>query len=165
QNVVMLVLPEGEDEGAAEAAEKAGAQLDATVIVHPMAAGADEKAGADAIAKAIADFSPDTVYMPSLHDQDDHRSTVHQAGLVAAGSIPNLYCYQTVSTTTDFRPTLFVGVDDYLDGKVELVSTYDGVVEDSPAYSPDLIRSTARYWGRFDAFESVEPLEVVRSEV
>lgn len=167
QDVVLLVLADTEDDAVAQEAARAGEKLEAKVVFQPLKSDdtPQGKDRANPIAEAIETYSPDTLYVPSVHDKNDRRVMVHRASLLASGAVPNLYCYQTVSTTTDFRPTLFVEVGDFLDGKVGLVETFHGLAEQSQAYSPAMIRSTARYWGRFDSFGSVEPLEVVRSEV
>ena len=36
--------------------------------------------------------------------------------------VPRVYCYQAPSTTVDFRPTRFVGIDDVMDRKLEAIA-------------------------------------------
>jgi len=168
QRVVILTLAgvpiAAADQGAPETvSEKLGARLithdDTVDYVH------NGPEIAEIVADAVRAFQPDTIYVPSVHDQNENRINTHRAGLLGSGHVPNLYCYQTVSSTTDFRPTLFVGVEGVINSKIDLLSGYEGRSEVDPGFSPDQIRSTAQYWGRFDSYEAAEPLEVVRSEV
>lgn len=169
QRVVLVVMSDGPSPAGAREAEEAARMLDASVVFKtvevPVDPDDDDAPGLGPLADVLADWMPDTLYVPSVHDRNERRVHAHRVGLMASGAVPNLYCYQTASSTTDFRPTLFVGVDDYLDGKIGLVGRYDALRKSNPAFSSDMVRSTARYWGRFDSFRSVEPLEVVRSEV
>lgn len=169
QRVVLVITSEDPRSPGArevqEAAEILGAAVVHRNVGQPVDPDDDDAPGQGPLADVLAEWTPDTLYMPSVHDRNERRVQAHRIGLMASGSVPNLYCYQTVSSTTDFRPTLFVGVDDYLDGKIGLVARYDALNKGHPAFSSDMVRSTARYWGRFDSFASVEPLEVVRSEV
>ena len=170
QNVVIVILSDEDAEGASDA-RRAAERLGATVVFRPMptAQGGmdddDDPSAAEPLAEVITEFSPDTLYAPSVHDLNERRAAAHRIGLLASRPVPNLYCYQTASSTTDFHPNLFVQVDGYLEDKLRLLRTFGSLSQKKPAYSEDLVRSTARYWGRFDAYGSAEPLEVVRSEL
>lgn len=116
------------------------------------------------IEEVLASCVPTIVYTHTASDlHQDHRS-VHRATLVAARAVPRLYCYQSPSTTVDFRPTRFVSVDDHLGSKLEAVALYRTQVDRSPGLAADLLRATARYWGRYGASSYAEPLEVVREQ-
>ncbi|MGF7236672.1 MAG: PIG-L deacetylase family protein, partial [Frankia sp.] len=114
------------------------------------------------IEEVIEAFDPTIVYTHSVHDNhQDHRNT-SLASTVACRKVPRLYCYQSPSATVDFRPTLFVGIDDYLDGKMKAIETYSSQYAIREYLEPDLIRATARYWGRLGPSRYAESLEVVR---
>jgi LmbE family N-acetylglucosaminyl deacetylase/CheY-like chemotaxis protein len=110
----------------------------------------------------IREVQPSVVYTHTAHDaHQDHRS-VHAATLVAARGVPNVYCYQAPSTTVDFRPTLFVDVEEQLGRKIQVIELFQSQARIRPYLAPDHLRSTASYWGRFSDYRVVEPLEVVR---
>jgi LmbE family N-acetylglucosaminyl deacetylase len=114
------------------------------------------------IERVISEVRPTIVYTHSHNDvHQDHRN-VHDATLVAARNVPRVYCYQAPSTNIDFRPTRFVGVDDWVDRKVEVIGAYGSQVKIRRYLQEDLLRATARYWSRFGASQYAEPLEVVR---
>lgn len=168
QEVVILTLAGAPvDAKDMEAASKAAEAIGAKIIIHDEG-GRSVPEGpemVEVVAEAVRAFEPDTVYVPSVHDKNENRVNTHRAGLMGSGHVPNLYCYQTVSSTTDFRPTLFVGVADVLSSKIGLLAGYEALASAHPGFTEAQIRSTAHYWGRFDSYEAVEPLEVVRSEV
>jgi LmbE family N-acetylglucosaminyl deacetylase/CheY-like chemotaxis protein len=115
-----------------------------------------------AIERVIAEIGPTTVYTHSRHDvHQDHRN-VHDATLVAARRVPRIYCYQAPSGSIDFRPTRFVGIDEWMDRKLEVIGAYSSQVKVRRYLQEDLLRATARYWSRFGTSRNVEPLEVIR---
>lgn len=113
------------------------------------------------IEDAVRAFQPTIVYTHTKHDtHQDHRA-IHEATLVAARGVGRVYCYQAPSTTIDFRPTRFVGIDDQLGGKLSLLAAYAS--QNHRAYlSEDFVRATATYWGRYAGYAAVEPFEIVR---
>jgi len=114
------------------------------------------------IETAIGQLRPTHVYTHSLEDtHQDHRA-VHAATLVAARGVPNVYCYQTPSSTTEFKPHRFVDITHYIDKKIDLIGAYKSQVDRMESIQPDVILSTARYWGRFAGYVLAEPLQIVR---
>jgi LmbE family N-acetylglucosaminyl deacetylase/ActR/RegA family two-component response regulator len=114
------------------------------------------------IERVIAEIKPTVVYTHSRFDvHQDHRN-VHDATLVAARRVPRLYCYQAPSGSVDFHPTRFVGVDEWMERKVEVIGAYSSQVKIRRYLQEDLLRATARYWSRFGSTHYVEPLEVIR---
>ncbi len=113
--------------------------------------------------KAVIDeINPGTIYTHTSKDvHQDHRN-VHSATLVAARGIPRVYCYQAPSTTVEFKPTKFMEIDAFMDKKLEVIDAYASQTAVRSYLEPDLMRSTARYWGRFSQARFVEPLEVIR---
>ena len=113
------------------------------------------------IETAIGQLRPTHVYTHSLEDtHQDHRA-VHAATLVAARGVPNVYCYQTPSSTTEFKPHRFVDITHYIDKKIDLIGAYKSQVDRMESIQPDVILSTARYWGRFAGYVLAEPLRIV----
>lgn len=122
-------------------------------------------AGAETISlieAAIRDVEATHVYTHSAEDtHQDHRA-VHAASLVAARGAPNVYCYQSPSTTVEFHPHRFVDITRYIEKKIDLIGAYKSQVDRIDAMQPDVILSTARYWGRFAGHVLAEPLRIVR---
>lgn len=166
--VVVLTCTGGEQGGdtAARAAEsQRAADLMSAKLFHTDLVDTSVSDGGltiGTIKEVIDEVNPTTIYTHTSKDvHQDHRN-VHSATLVAARGIPRIYCYQAPSTTVEFKPTKFIGIDDYLDKKLEVIEAYDSQVQVRAYLEPDLLRSTARYWGRFSQNKFVEPLEVIR---
>jgi LmbE family N-acetylglucosaminyl deacetylase len=114
------------------------------------------------IERVIAEVEPTVIYTHSRHDvHQDHRH-VHDATLVAARRVPRIYCYQAPSGSVDFRPSRFVGIDEFLERKLEVIGAYGSQVKVRRYLQEDLLRATARYWSRYGASHYAEPLEVIR---
>ena len=110
----------------------------------------------------IEEIRPSTVYTHTIRDvHQDHRNA-HSATLVAARGISRIFCYQAPSTTVEFKPTRFVAIDEFLEGKLEVIQAYTSQVKIRDYLDEELLRATARYWSRFSQARYVEPLEVVR---
>ncbi len=114
------------------------------------------------IKRVIDEVGATTIYTHTSKDvHQDHRN-VHNATLVAARGLPRVYCYQAPSTTVDFRPTRFVGIDEVIDRKIEAIGAFTSQTAIRSYLDEELLRATARYWARFAQSRYVEPLEVVR---
>lgn len=114
------------------------------------------------IEKIVQAVHPTHIYTHSFHDNhQDHRNTYH-ATITACRQIPNLYCYLSPSSTIDFKPNLFINIDEFLELKLHVIEAYSSQSTIRPYLDPDLIRATARYWGRFANFHLVEPMEVIK---
>ncbi len=148
----------------AEEAERAAALLGATLILQdledtrvPMA-----DPTVTMIETVIAEFRPTVVYTHTSCDlHQDHRN-VHQATLVATRSVANVYCYESPSATVKFAPARFVDIDANLDEKVAMLAAFTSQSDVRTYLAEDLVRATARYWGRYGQSLFSEPLEVVR---
>jgi LmbE family N-acetylglucosaminyl deacetylase/ActR/RegA family two-component response regulator len=166
--VHLLTLASGEDGGAwavrADEQRRAARLLGARLIPRdpPGTVVADGAAMIAAIKEAIDEVRPDIVYTHTLHDShQDHRG-VHRATLVAARGVSRIYCYQSPSTTIDFRPTRFIAIDTFVDRKVEVIGAYGSQVKLRRYLAEDVLRATVRYWSRYGQSTYAEPLEVVR---
>ncbi|MEM1203053.1 MAG: PIG-L family deacetylase [Acidobacteriota bacterium] len=115
------------------------------------------------IERAIDLHDPDVIYTHTPHDNHQDHRAIYRATVVAARRVPNLFRYQAPSTRIDFRPTRFVDIRDHMEEKLELLGEYRSQVSTRTYLTPEMIRSTATYWGRFAGYSLVEPLEVERS--
>ncbi len=114
------------------------------------------------IDEVVQQIEPTHVYTHSIHDvHQDHRN-VHHASIVACRGVPNLYCYLSPSTSIYFKPNLFVEITNYIDKKLEVLAVYKSQVSKRPYLQEDMIRATARYWGRYSNYGLAEPMEIMR---
>jgi LmbE family N-acetylglucosaminyl deacetylase/CheY-like chemotaxis protein len=166
--VTVLTLTGGEVGGppeqrageAAAAAEMLGARLVQLGLADTNIGGGDGAIAA--LERVVRDLEPTTIYTHTACDvHQDHRN-VHDATLVAARGVPRVYCYESPSTTVEFRPTRFVSIDDVLDRKLEVLRAYSSQTSIRRYLAEDLLVATARYWSRFGRTRYAEPLEVVR---
>ncbi|AWB88716.1 response regulator [Salinibacterium hongtaonis] len=114
------------------------------------------------IAKVVAEIRPTIVYVHSDHDMHQDHRAVHKAALLATRAVRSVSCYQSPSSTVDFRPNRFVAIDEFLDKKIQLVQAHKSQVAVSRAHTSDALLAAARYWSRFGDGEACEPLEIVR---
>lgn len=117
-----------------------------------------------AIEEVVREVAPDQIYTHSIHDRhQDHRAT-NEAVQIAARTAPSIGCYQSPSSTIDYRPDQFVNIEDYLDTKLKLLAAH--VSQAHRSYmQEDAVRAAARYWARFGVGRFAEPLETIRSSV
>ncbi|HWJ83950.1 MAG TPA: response regulator [Cellulomonas sp.] len=166
--VVILTLSGGAVGGTADVrrheALAAAAVIGARLFLHDFPdTQLDPGAGLiTAIEETIAAVSPTVVYTHSSHDRHQDHRAVYEAVQVAARRVPYVGSFQSPSTTIDFRPTRFVPIDGFVDKKLEMLAAFASQ-QHRDYMEPDLVRSTARYWGRFGTGGSVEPLEMVRA--
>lgn len=114
------------------------------------------------INEIVQEVTPSHIYTHSLNDtHQDHRN-VYQATLPACRHLSNIFCYLAPSSTVDFKPNIFVIIDEFMELKLDVLSLYSSQAEIRPYLKPDLVRATARYWGRFMNYHLVEPMEVIK---
>lgn len=111
----------------------------------------------------IAAVRPTTVYVHSAADSHQDHRAVHDATLIAARRVPQVFCYQSPSSRNDFAPNKFVPVDDTINDKVLVISHYK--TQNTRHYlDPELIVATGRYWARqLPNARYAEPFEVIRA--
>jgi LmbE family N-acetylglucosaminyl deacetylase len=166
--VSILVLTGGETGGIpAERAREAGraAELMGVRLFHVNLADSSVSEGGATIGeitRVIEELSPDTIYTPSGHDLNQDHRNVHHATSVAAQRVPRVFCYQSPSSTVEFRPTRFVPVDEFMDRKLAVIRSYTSQVKQRRYLDAELLRATSRYWSRYGHSRFVEPFEVAR---
>lgn len=117
-----------------------------------------------AIESVLGEVDPDRVYTHSVYDRHQDHSAVHRATQVAARGVPNLACFQSPSGTVEFSPDRFVSVEDHLATKLRMLAAHRSQMH-RDYMQEDVIRATARYWGRFGVSAFAEPLETIRASV
>ncbi|CAN5544029.1 hypothetical protein BH10ACT7_BH10ACT7_12600 [soil metagenome] len=114
------------------------------------------------IERVVREVNPTIVYTHSVHDRhQDHRAT-HEATIVATRAVDTVACFQSPSSTVDFRPTRFVSIDGFTEKKLELLKCFQSQADIRSYLEPDFVLATARYWSRYGGGTSVEPLEILR---
>ena len=114
------------------------------------------------VEEAVRDLEPSVVYTHSANDRHQDHRAVHEAVMVATRRVPSLACFQSPSSTVDFRPTRFVPVDGFLETKLEMLAQFTSQAH-RDYMDPEVVRATARYWSRHGTARFVEPLETVRA--
>lgn len=114
------------------------------------------------IEEVVTEVSPTVVYTHSGNDRHQDHRAVSEATVVATRRVGTVACYQSPSTTIEFRPTRFVRIDDFLDRKLQLLECFRSQTATRDYLDPEFVAATARYWSRFGGGSAVEPLEVVR---
>lgn len=114
------------------------------------------------IERVVNEVKPSTVYTHTSHDRHQDHRAVHEATMVATRSTPVVACYQSPSSTIDFRPNRFVAVDGYTDTKLRLLECYGSQTGIRRYLEPDFVLATSRYWSRFGGSDNAEPLEIIR---
>ena len=166
--VSILVLTGGETGGIpAERAREAGraAELMGVRLFHVNLADSSVSEGGATIGeitRVIEELSPDTIYTPSGHDLNQDHRNVHHATSVAAQRVPRVFCYQSPSSTVEFRPTRFVPVEEFMDRKLAVIRSYTSQVKQRRYLDAEMLRATSRYWSRYGHSRFVEPFEVAR---
>jgi LmbE family N-acetylglucosaminyl deacetylase/CheY-like chemotaxis protein len=114
------------------------------------------------IERVVSEVNPTIVYTHSSHDRHQDHRAVHEAALVGTRTVRTVACFQSPSSTVDFRPSRFVSIDGYTDKKLALLDCFRSQREIRSYLDPEFVLATARYWGRYGGGTSVEPLEIVR---
>jgi len=114
------------------------------------------------IERVVNEVTPTIVYTHSAHDRHQDHRAVHEATLVATRMVRTVACFQSPSSTVDFRPSRFVSIDGFTDKKIALLECFRSQADIRNYLEPDFVLATARYWGRYGGGTSAEPLEIIR---
>ncbi|MET0784560.1 MAG: response regulator [Leifsonia flava] len=166
--IVILTLSRGARGGAADdrqheslaSAEILGARLFMEDLEDTRIPNSDPTVGI--IERVVAEVSPGIVYTHTKNERhQDHRS-VHEAALIATRKVPTVACFQSPSSTIEFRPSRFVTIDGHTDTKLALLRAFASQAGIRDYLEPDFVLATARYWSRFGTGRYSEPLEIIR---
>lgn len=114
------------------------------------------------IEDVVREVQPTIVYTHSQNDRHQDHRAVSEATIVATRRVGTVACYQSPSSTIDYRPTRFVRIDQYLPDKLRLLECFRSQTANRDYLEPSFVSATARYWSRFGGGVAVEPLEVIR---
>lgn len=114
------------------------------------------------IERLVNELNPTIVYTHSSHDRHQDHRAVHEAALVATRTVRTVACFQSPSSTVEFRPSRFVSIDGFTDTKLALLECFRSQSGVRGYLDPEFVLATARYWGRYGGGTSVEPLEIIR---
>lgn len=114
-----------------------------------------------AVEEAVAEVAPDRIYTHGIHDRHQDHRAVHEAVEIGARSVGDLWCFQSPSSTVDFRPNRFVAVDGFVHTKLEMLAAFASQSH-RDYIQAEVVRASALYWARFSPAREVEPLETVR---
>ncbi|GAA1833771.1 response regulator [Agromyces salentinus] len=166
--IVILTLSRGARGGEADdrqdeslaAAELVGARLFLEDLEDTRIPNADPTVAI--IERVVAEVKPSIIYTHSRNDRHQDHRAVHEASLVATRSVPTVACYQSPSSTVEFRPSRFVPIDGQLETKLALLRCFASQSGIRSYLEPDFVLAGTRYWSRFGRGEHCEPLEIVR---
>lgn len=166
--VTILTLSRGARGGEADdrqheslaAAELIGARLFMEDLVDTHISNSDPTVGI--IERVVRETNPSVVYTHSNHDRHQDHRAVHEATLVATRNVRTVACYQSPSSTVDYRPNRFVSIDGFTETKLALLASFASQADIRTYLEPDFVLATARYWSRYGGGISCEPLEIVR---
>ena len=115
-----------------------------------------------AIEEKVQSFGPDIIFTHSEHDQHQDHQIIHRATLQAGRRVNTILCYESPSTTLDFKPSLFFDIGDYVDIKIESIREHHNQAR--KAYMDAvLVRSQARVRGEQTKTSYAEGFEVRRA--
>ncbi|MDQ2842056.1 MAG: PIG-L family deacetylase [Acidobacteriota bacterium] len=128
------------------------------------------------IESIVREHQPEMVYTHFIGDLNRDHRIVAEAVMIAcrpyaAPSVREVLMFETPSSTEwgsslllpKFEPTVFVGIDDVMELKVEAFSSYTAEVREYPhPRSLEAIRERARYWGSLVNRPAAEPFVLVR---
>lgn len=114
------------------------------------------------IEEKVQTFAPDIIFTHSQHDQHQDHQIIYQATLQAGRRVHTILCYESPSTTLDFKPDLFVEIGDYVDIKIESIREHRN--QSRKAYvDAALVRAQARMRGEQTKTHYAEGFEIRRA--
>ncbi len=162
--VLIVPLALGPGGKGANIVRKAAEMLGARVIVTESSVShADDPSEHQLLLeRLVREIKPHTVFLPSLGDDVPDRREAHRISRTAVNEVPNLYAYETASTTPQFHPSRFVDVGQEMVRKLEALTPYGVPPMARPELRPAFAQAQGRYWGRFIHFGEAEAFEVLR---
>ena len=124
----------------------------------------------------IEQFRPEVIYTHHIGDLNIDHAIVAKAVISATRPLPNslipeVYAFEVLSSTEwsfgsgvdSFRPNYFIGIDDYLDKKVEAISIYQSETNPFPhPRSAEAIKTLAQRRGSQSGLKAAEAFMLLR---
>lgn len=114
-----------------------------------------------AIEKKISRFNPDIIFTHSEHDQHQDHAAVHLATLRGGRRHRAILCFESPSATTEFRPKVFVDIDEYVGVKGSAVAIHENQAG-KPYMTQDRVSGMANFRGDQAKMSRAEGFEPVR---
>ncbi len=128
------------------------------------------------VAAVFKEVSPSLLYLPSREDaHSDHQVTFDAAMACTKWfrypSIRKILAYETLSETgfrcnqnmMGFHPNVFIGIEKYLEKKIEIVQCYPSELGDFPfPRSIEAIRTLAAFRGTMAGFKAAEAFVLLK---
>ena len=124
------------------------------------------------IKRHIDNFRPDILFIPFPDRHVDHKTIFESCMVVSRpiGDFPKLVvAYETLSEThwnassiePDFKPNLFINIDEYIDVKIKILSLYKSQMN-SYSRSTEAIKSLANFRGSQNGCNFAEAFQIIR---
>ena len=127
------------------------------------------------IEKSIRLWKPEIIFTHFWGDVNQDHRKLFEATLIAARATPyskinQIICYETPSSTEwgneNFKPNLFVRVDNVLQKKIKALMQYEKEIEDYPhPRSIESITNRMKYWGSVVGINYAEAFVKIREIV
>jgi len=121
-------------------------------------AGQDSVSVVDAV---VRDIRPDIVYVHAPHDTHQDHVATSQAATAAARRVARTLYYQSPSTTS-FDPTVFIDIEQTLEGKLDALRAHWSQVTQCQFVDVGASEAGCRYWGSRARVSFAEPFETSR---
>jgi len=119
-----------------------------------------DRVAIDRIEAVISAVNPDIVYVHAPDDAHQDHRTVSSAAISAARRQCRILFYPTPSTL-HFEPTVFVDVEQYLEGKLCALACHESQVS-AESILLDAVAASARHWGAIARIRLAEAFVPVR---
>lgn len=116
------------------------------------------------IEQALERTQATLVLTHSAHDVHQDHVAVHEAVVRAARHHHSILCFESPSVTAEFKPTVFMDVDDYTAVKNTAIAMHKSQGK-KPYMAPELIDASLRVRGRQGRTQRAEGFEVVRYRI
>lgn len=171
-DVHALIMADGKDGGdvvcrageANDGAEFLGLSSLTMLAMPDRALGDNMKEMIAAIEEAIARVQPAIIFTHSANDVHQDHSAVHHAACRAGRNHHSILCFESPSVTADFKPTVFIDVDDYPTVKGEAIAAHASQTS-KPYMTQGVIDSTLQFRGRQGRLPHAEGFEAVRLQL
>ncbi len=165
--VLVLVMGSGATDDAEERRLRTRAKRTARRLAarfYMASAPLDEKstfqaAAAKVLEEALAEIRPDVLYLPTPNRQDALAHPLVQAALSAGPDISRVFCYDVGDASRDFRPKLFLPVEEVMDQKKGLLQTFQ--FPDGNPLSPHEVADRSELWAHLTGGKQAEAFEAI----